>query len=85
MSAESSEKTTVTEASADRGAAQEGAACCAGKSAANASCSSPAAGSGCPLCRCLSWFAGMWRVLLAYLIGVGLLALLMVVMRWLEK
>jgi len=76
MSAEVAEKTTVTEVSADSGA---------GKRAANASCSSPAAGSGCPLCRCLGWFAGMWRVLLAYLLGVGLLALLMTIMRRMQQ
>ena len=94
MSAEVATKETPAEAGEGRGAAQEGAAngaaqegaaCCAGKSAANASCSSPAAGSGCPLCRCLGWFAGMWRVLLAYLIGVGLLALLMTIMRRMQQ
>lgn len=42
-------------------------------------------GSGCCLCRCLNWFAGMWRVLLAYLIGVGLLALLMTIMRRMQE
>ena len=94
MSAEVATKETPAEAGEGRGAAQEGAAngatqegaaCCAGKSAANASCSSPAAGSGCPLCRCLGWFASMWRVLLAYLLGVGLLALLMTIMRRMQQ
>ena len=93
MSAEVATKETLAEAGEGRGAdsgaangaAQEGAACCAGKSAANASCSSPAADSGCPLCRCLGWFAGMWRVLLAYLLGVGLLALLMTIMRRMQQ
>ena len=93
MSAESAEKTTVTDASAESGAengaangdAERHAAGCAGQAAANASCSSPAAGSGCPLCRCLGWFAGMWRVLLAYLLGVGLLVLLMTIMRRMQQ
>jgi len=90
MSTAAAEKTPVTEAGESRGVAnsvagQESAACCVGKSAVNASCFSLAADSGCPLCRCLGWLAGMWRVLLAYLLGVGLLALLMTIMRRLQQ
>ncbi|MGI5922856.1 MAG: hypothetical protein ACOX9E_02820 [Lentisphaeria bacterium] len=88
MSTEATAKNvTTTDAGADNGTASASGAtagstvCCSEQGATSVAGASTPAGAGSSPSSRPSWLAGIWRVLLAYLLGVGVLALLMVIMR----
>lgn len=92
MSAEATAKNVApASASTDNGTTTASGAvagstvCCSEQGAAStAGASTPAGAGNFPSSR-PSWLAGIWRVLLAYLLGVGVLTLLMMIMRRMQQ